>query len=117
VSTWDFQEQCLGLSEGLQVLQLQRGKYSFLVRCCEKTLHDIVPKQLATATNPVSVNLPAGLAYDKICGSFTQAAKRAPYISIRAINGQRTTYLALTAVNNAKDHLVALREDPGTSLR
>jgi hypothetical protein len=110
---WDCAEWCQGLVEGFQVLQLRGAKCNFLIRCCEKILHNIDSTHLIGPSYPVLVDVPNLLDYKKSCSSFAEAARRAAYVSCRAVNVPRITYLAAAVLQNAKDHLLGLQEDPG----
>ncbi|KAF2029899.1 hypothetical protein EK21DRAFT_112380 [Setomelanomma holmii] len=109
---WDLQGHGNGLTEGLQTLQAQQGIYQFLVKCCEWILHDIRPDDLVSDSYTMLPKPPSLLEHKYACSTFTDAAKRAPYVSAGGPTLERIQYLISAALDDVKDHLWALREDP-----
>jgi hypothetical protein len=52
---WDSWRCGCHLREGLRILQVQHGIYSFLCKCCEQILHDIPSTELICYAYPVQL--------------------------------------------------------------
>jgi hypothetical protein len=109
---WDSWRCGCHLREGLRILQVQHGIYSFLSKCCEQILHDIPSTELICYAYPVQLEPPSPIENSENCSSFADAAKRPPYLSRDKLHFLRLRYLILAAASEARDHLWSLREDP-----
>lgn len=97
----------------LQTLYIQHKLMRFLVLCCEAILHDMSDEALMAAyvmEEPPHTELE--LADDIGHTTFADALAVAPYRNRGSIDFSRLRGYISSLLNNAKDHIWALREDP-----
>ncbi|TKX27448.1 hypothetical protein C1H76_0285 [Elsinoe australis] len=99
--------------EGLIILEVQDRIWSFLVDCCKQILHDISADMLLDAKYPVQVAPPSISEYGLENASLATLAAETPYRAPARLDLARLEALLETKLTEAKDHLWALREDPG----
>ncbi|OBR02125.1 hypothetical protein CH63R_14426 [Colletotrichum higginsianum IMI 349063] len=100
--------------EGLVVLEAQQRLLGFLVKCCEHILHDVPSTMLTTGAIPLELG--HQLKSDNEKGGFaslTVMAAEAPYRPPARLDFNRIESLLRARLEVAKDHVWALREDPG----
>ncbi|KAF2877919.1 hypothetical protein BDV95DRAFT_600613 [Massariosphaeria phaeospora] len=100
----------LDIPQGIRVLDIQQGLYSFLATCCQKLLHDI-PKPWG-AEFPIQLASPIKVGQQYIHKMFADAAKTTPYHARSSLDVTRLRDLISELCGSAKDHMWALREDP-----
>ena len=102
--------------KGLMLLKAQKWIYKFLVRCCERILHDIAPDDLLTGNISVQTSSQASreqnLKYDSPITPLAATAADGVYRPPSDLNLKRMGDLLAAKKSAAEDHLLALREDP-----
>lgn len=98
---------------GLLVLQIQQELLQFLVQCCQVIFQDLSFESLTNADIPVLPEphtlLPTETAYP----SLATLAADTPYRLPAHLDFRHLCSLASARSSAAKDHIYALREDPG----
>ncbi|KAI8940775.1 hypothetical protein NX059_002041 [Plenodomus lindquistii] len=97
----------------LQILHIQARIMSFLVGCSKAILHDITESELLGS--PVMSEPPCeDLHQHEVSGhlAFSDAVVMAPYRKRDSVDFGRLQGYIGSLLTNAKDHLLALREDP-----
>lgn len=112
---WSFTQKQFLPGHGLLVLEIQGRLLEFLVKCSQQLLHDIGVDQLLSSAYPVLPEPPAPAATTttSLVNSLADLAEESPYRLPRAIDLGRIEYLLQGRVDQAVDHMWALREDPG----
>ena len=98
---------------GLEILRSQERLLSFLVAFCEMILQDMSPESLTDDQFSIVAEPP--LAYERDAGfeNLATMAAEAPYRKPASLDMSRVSSLISARVSAAKDHIWALREDPG----
>jgi hypothetical protein len=113
---WMMSEVGRQPGEGLLILEIQQKILDFLVKCCELILHDLPPNSLrgpATAAAPIQGE-PSHLASDPtVCASLASMVAESPYRIPGRLDLTRLHAIITAKRSAAKDHIWALREDPG----
>ncbi|KAF2645206.1 hypothetical protein P280DRAFT_531183 [Massarina eburnea CBS 473.64] len=107
----DFLDLCP--RPGIITLRIQQRILQFLVACAREILHDMEDGELING--PTRKIKPAAIAVpdqNVIRMSFADTTLLAPYRSRSTIDFERLQSYLAALLNNAKDHLWALREDP-----
>lgn len=100
--------------EGLLILEAQDRLLGFLVSCCQQILHDISATEMFSDRFPL-VTEPPLKAETEVNGfnSLAIMASEAPYRIPAKLDFDRLISILSAKASAAKDHLWALREDPG----
>ncbi|CAJ2506807.1 Uu.00g079930.m01.CDS01 [Anthostomella pinea] len=100
---------------GLLLLDIQDWLYHFLVQCSRAILHDIPQNDIIAANFPVRPEPPSVSATCRadILDAFSIAVQEAPYRLPADFNLNRLEAVVSARLAAAKDHVFALREDPG----
>jgi len=103
-----------GLGQGFWILCIQLGILRFIKKCCEVILHDIDVsiEAIENGPFPVVAEPPSLLDHGDLRSSFADEAKLLPYRVRDESYTARLRQLISTVLENAKDHVWALREDP-----
>ena len=109
----DFHPGC-----GLLVLELQEKLLSFLHRCAELILHDLIPtsttatgSSISTPPPPLVTRVPTDIGWESVATMAAQAPYRVPI----QFDFARLESLIKAKRDEAEDHIWLLREDPGYS--
>jgi hypothetical protein len=100
------------VARGLQILQIQAGIMKFLVTCSEEIMHEIPLETLHSDLFPVIPEPPSLFDNEDTYNTFADASRRAPYCARETPDFSRIRHLISSVVQNAKDHVWTLREDP-----
>jgi hypothetical protein len=101
--------------EGLLILEIQDRLYAFLVKFCETILHDISPEAMnhnRPPTVPEQTLVLNSAGHDGLI-SLATIAEEAPYRVPADLDLGRLESIIEAKLSAEKDHLLALREDPG----
>lgn len=100
--------------KGLLILEAQDGLLGFLVRCCKQILQDIPAAEVFSDRFPL-VDEPHLKADTEVNGfnSLAIMVAEAPYRIPAKLDFDRLILIFSARASAAKDHLLALREDPG----
>ncbi|MCJ1396236.1 hypothetical protein MMC18_009125 [Xylographa bjoerkii] len=99
--------------EGLLILEIQKRVLEFLVHCCQSILADLPPESLTDESTPVQAE-PEPLITDPTAWpSLAAMSMEAPYRVPAHLDFRRLRAIIAANFSAAKDHLWALREDPG----
>lgn len=110
---WLISQRGFQPGDGLLVLEVQARLYKFCVDCCKNILHDKSMDELETTI--VSAGSEPALVSGNESGlaSLAAAAAEAPYRLPMNLNLDRLKSMLAAKLEDAEDHLWALREDPG----
>jgi hypothetical protein len=93
------------------ILEIQQKLLHFLVDCCRALLHDVESSGLIEGR--MLVLEPGPLIDNAKWSSIASIASEAPYRVPTQVNFKRLTAIKSASFSDAKDHIRALREDPG----
>ncbi|EHK18340.1 uncharacterized protein TRIVIDRAFT_172676 [Trichoderma virens Gv29-8] len=96
---------------GILLLEAQDRLMAFLVSCCKQILHDIPEENLVSEKFPISIGSPKFLNNSGVYGPAVMAAQ-APYRVPGKPNFKQIGLLLGAKMEQIKDHLLNLREDP-----
>ncbi|MCJ1283552.1 hypothetical protein MMC26_002882 [Xylographa opegraphella] len=99
--------------EGLLILEIQKKILDFLVQCCRLLLADLPPESLTDKDIPIQPE-PEPIVTDPTAWpSLAAMSMEAPYRVPAHPDFKRLQAIIAANLSAAKDHLWALREDPG----
>ena len=99
--------------EGLLILEIQKRILDFLVQCCRLLLADLTQESLTDESIPPQPE-PEPIVLDPTAWpSLAAMSMEAPYRVPAHLDFQRLRAIIAANFSAAKDHLWALREDPG----
>ncbi|TLD13416.1 uncharacterized protein PgNI_05094 [Pyricularia grisea] len=110
---WLFERRGIHPGEGLWLLEVQDVTYRFLLEACKKILHDIPEDQLLAngdAKTPTAQAVEPTTAAE-FSALITKIAEE-PYRSPAGLDRTQLLEPVQARLQEAKDHLQALREDP-----
>ncbi|MCJ1385502.1 hypothetical protein MMC17_008625 [Xylographa soralifera] len=99
--------------EGLLILEIQKKILEFLVQCCRLLLADLPPESLTDETASIQPEPEPVVTDPTACPSLAAMSMEAPYRVPAHLDFQRLRAIIAANFSAAKDHLWALREDPG----
>ncbi|MCJ1405640.1 hypothetical protein MMC11_008869 [Xylographa trunciseda] len=99
--------------EGLLILEIQKRVLEFLVQCCQLILADLPPESLVDERGTVLPEPEPVITDPTAWPSLAAMSMEAPYRVPAHLDFQRLQAIMAANVSAAKDHLWALREDPG----
>ena len=97
---------------GIWVLQAQQGIMDFLLDCCRKILHD-QPQDFLDENIPIQPEPEPVAARVTSWQSLATLAAEAPYRVPADLDFDRIRSIIAAKITATKDHVLALREDPG----
>ena len=110
---WMIQGQGIQPGEGLLILEIQKKVLYFLVTCCILILSDMPPESLVSENTPIQPD-PGPVVTDPTAWpSLAALSMEAPYRVPASLDFERLKAVIAAKFSAAKDHLWALREDPG----
>lgn len=98
---------------GLLVLQIQQEVLQFLVQCCQAMFQDLSPGSLTGDSMAVQPEPAALLPNETAYSSLAALAEDTPYRVPAHLNFRHLRSLAAARSSAARDHIHAMREDPG----
>ncbi|KAH7064346.1 hypothetical protein BKA63DRAFT_586258 [Paraphoma chrysanthemicola] len=101
----------LHVQHGVQILEIQRGIWEFLVQCVVRILEDIISPGLPPDSIPMPEPPPIKSTI-KPLNSLNIVARDAPYKLPSRLDLPRLKSLVSAQKSQAIDHAIALREDP-----
>ena len=110
---WMWNGQGIQPGEGLVILEIQRTVLGFLLKCCHLILGDMPPASLVSKDTPIQADPGPVLADSTAWSSLASLSKEAPYRVPASLDYHRLEAIIAAKHSAAKDHLWALREDPG----
>ena len=122
VISWDDDDDAFDLlmsnmgkcpGDGLLILEIQSKVLAFLLQCCRLILADIPAASLIGDDAPVLPDPGPVMADPTAWRSLAAMAEEAPYRVPARLDLQRLQAIIGAKLSAAKDHVWALREDPG----
>ena len=110
---WLHSQRGFQPGDGLLVLEIQARLYKFCVDCCKNILHDKSIDELESITVPAELEPVLVSGNESGLASLAAAAAEAPYRLPMNLNLDRLKSMLAAKLEDAEDHLWALREDPG----
>ena len=95
------------------LLEIQQKLLEFLVKCCKLILHDFSPSSLAERAAPILEEPPQLSSDPTAWASLASLVAEAPYRIPGRLDLNRLKAIIAAKRSAAKDHIWALREDPG----
>ncbi|MCJ1315361.1 hypothetical protein MMC15_000678 [Xylographa vitiligo] len=99
--------------EGLLILEIQKRILEFLVQCCRLLLADLPQESLTDESTPFQPEPEPVVTDPTAWPSLAAMSMEAPYRVPAHLDFQRLRAIIAANLSAAKDHLWALREDPG----
>ena len=99
--------------EGLLIMEIQKKVLEFLVKCCHSILGDMSPEGLTGKNVPLEADPGPVLTDPTAWPSLAAMSAEAPYRVPASVDFQRLEAIIDGKASAAKDHIWALREDPG----
>ncbi|MCJ1352732.1 MAG: hypothetical protein MMC33_002716 [Icmadophila ericetorum] len=99
--------------DGLLILEIQSKVLRFLVQCCRLILADIPPSSLLGNDTPIQHDPGPVMTDPTAWRSLGAMAEEAPYKVPGCLDFRRAQAIIAAKSSAAKDHIWALREDPG----
>lgn len=110
---WLMSGAAMAPADGLLILEIQQKTQEFLVKCCELILHDFSPSSLRDKAAPIQKE-PSHLSSDPTAwASLRSIVDEAPYRIPGRLDLKRLKAIITAKRSAVKDHIWALREDPG----
>lgn len=110
---WLFERRGIHPGEGLWLLEVQDVTYRFLLEVCKKILHDIPEADLLAddSSKTPAAKAPEPTTAAEFSSLITKIAEE-PYRSPAGLDRSQLLEPVQARLQEAKDHLQALREDP-----
>ncbi|KAI0382017.1 hypothetical protein F5Y04DRAFT_288160 [Hypomontagnella monticulosa] len=103
--------------EGLWIMKIQDRLYKFLVKCCEKILHDIAPELLVPSDDELELNGPSLTMSSSVNSegikNLAIASFEELYKGTARTDFDHVASIVKAMQASAEDHLWSLRENPG----
>jgi hypothetical protein len=100
--------------EGLLALEVQETLLSFLVKCSESILQDLLPLQPTIEPRPALLAPPSIIQHHAEWPSVAAVVAEAPYRVPIQLDFERLQALVSAKRSEAEDHIWSLREDPNS---
>lgn len=110
---WLVSQRGFQPGDGLLVLEVQKRLYKFCVDCCKNILHEKSVEELEGTIVSVEPEPASVSGNESGVASLAAAAAEAPYRLPMNLNLDRLKSMLAAKLEDAEDHLWALREDPG----
>lgn len=112
ISERDRKTSGLDTGSGLIVLTTQAKLYHFLVKCCQLLLHDIGGELYTSPIQPEPAEASAETSKQSWSDLLSKLALEAPYRHPADIDYKRFHAVFAARLDQAKNHLFSLRENP-----
>ena len=99
--------------EGILILEIQQRLLAFLVQCCELIMSDMLPEALRDESTPIQPDPGPVITDPTAWPTLATLRTEAPYRVPAHLDFQRLQAIITARFSAAKDHIWALREDPG----